>query len=271
MQPKASSCATITSPQVDLQFGSSQAPDDEFAVALVNSFLAVKRTYEWFTTLNPGSTALDDPEFDVGANATSIPGNAGYLQNGTIRRGIVFSKAAVSTAGDRPGSFNNMAFGTVVSHEFGHSIPDAIAVVKGRPLFGVGAPWHEGTADVIAAFTWDTPIMYEGQYNDPNILPENNFQRRLDIPDVRLSEPDTLPDWCRFEFSIYAPHCDALSLSGAFWDLRKSLEKLPRTGSSWTLVDHRRRHEWGRWMKCLPRTMTMTATFSTARRIAPRS
>lgn len=220
--PVSEKCELISGSERDLQFDLRSPPDDETDVGLINAFLAVSKGYQWFTGLFPESTALDNPGFEVFVNASRSEGSggtAGYSSTGwdpVWIKSIYFNVSGTNSLGR---VFNNMAFSTVVSHEYGHATLDAVTNARGILTFSGKTPddppsfsgeaIEESIADVISSYVWDTPIIGEGLFNEP--APLDNFVRRLDEPNVVLGDLSTLPSWCNLP-PAESGHC--ISLAG---------------------------------------------------------
>jgi hypothetical protein len=175
---------------------------EEFDTAQNNAFIGITKTYSWLKNLHPEFTGIDK-QITVLVNATT-PYFASYnFQFETIE----FTRRAFGR--------NNWAYSTIVSHEYSHFILDQLLEpdVSILPLVA----FHEAIADTVAAFVWDTAVLGEGAFVNDN---PRAFARKLDEPNVRLNDCDSLPEWCT---NCNNAHCLGLALGGAFWDMRQNL------------------------------------------------
>jgi hypothetical protein len=198
-------CADLTtSGQVDFLLNSAQT---EFDVAQVTVHRGVQATHDWFALLQPDFAPIDR---NLLCLTNGGYGNAFYDPSSEY---LYFGKGGTSPYAP-PVTWRNFAMPTVISHEYGHFILDRLLELDPSKL-EQGA-FHEGVADILSAFLWDTPYMgYDLFVNrDPT------FVRRVDEPDVLLNNCASLPSWCAL---CGESHCTSLALSGAFWDLRERI------------------------------------------------
>jgi hypothetical protein len=187
-----------TSP-VDFLFNSSP---EEYATAMVNAFYVVEKTHDWFKDLQPTSTAIDE-NLLVGVNSGAWSAQyvepLPYLR---FRDAYFFSQSY----------YNNDAFSTIISHEYGHFVHFRLLSFPGRdPRF------TEGIADTVGTLVWDTSEL------------------GLNLGEGQGAVRDVDPDPDEFEFD---PRCGCEApctsctennypcgdaIAGAFWDLREEI------------------------------------------------
>ncbi|MCH7791158.1 MAG: hypothetical protein IID31_02620 [Planctomycetes bacterium] len=134
----------------DFQFNASTTVGK---TAQVNGFLNVARTWDYFKTriANKGELNGLDEEIDVVVNAGGGDCSGRYDPKGPNGHQILFSSA--SQVG---GPCVNMAFSTVVSHEYGHYLADVMLEID--PL---QAAFTEGFSDTLAHLVHDTELIGE--------------------------------------------------------------------------------------------------------------
>ena len=103
------------------------------------------------------------------------------------------------------GCVNSATAGSVIYHEYGHAVNDAVYVGDGITMGMMNGSLQEGTADLNAAFITDEPRIGSGFFGPGTWV--RNLETTLRWPDDEVSDP----------------HVNGLMLAGAFWDLRKVL------------------------------------------------
>ncbi len=186
-----------TDPEVDLEqidfvFGSDCSDLGGFYERdQVNAYTTVTKTHHWFKNLTNDERI--DQRVLVSVNFRVCP--TGLFVNGEIRVGYP----------DETNECRSGAFSTLISHEYGHFIQHRLMVGSN---VGANSAFTEGTADVIAAFLWDTPCMFEDHLlNEPCI-------RDLDGSNLILGvdcQPGQTGHYC------------GQVIGGAFWHMRENL------------------------------------------------
>ncbi len=126
---------TVSPPAtVDFLFNSSPT---EFNTAQVNGFIHTQRVYEFVKSINPSYPGVD---YQIPCNVNLNQTCNAYYSNRTIN----FYRAG--------GGCVNTCYSTVVYHEYGHFV-----IAMGHP--NASGDYHEGIADVTAAFLTDDPCL----------------------------------------------------------------------------------------------------------------
>jgi hypothetical protein len=110
---------------------------DEFTVAQINGFLQATRTHDFYTDRQPAFDGIDE-QITVAVNAA---GQCNAFFNAVTRSIHTF----------RAGFCVNMAYGSVIAHEYGHYIVDRLGLRQGS--FG------EGFGDALAMLVHDDPLI----------------------------------------------------------------------------------------------------------------
>jgi hypothetical protein len=170
-------------------------PRDQ-ATAQVNAFLAIKKTSDLFRGLS-SEFATESEQITAITNEMVIC-NAFFKAPSTI----LFGSAV-------PGQCANAAFSTIASHEYGHYI-----VYKLVDHGSVTGSFHEGVADAVAAYVWETPQSALG-WLSPGVALRDLEANRVCFQNCSGQRP---PDCvCDQE------HCEGQALGGALWEMRKNL------------------------------------------------
>lgn len=192
---------------VDLLFNPSDHVPYSFATAQVNAFVSVQKTHDWFKSLQPNFTGIDQGPLPCFVNV-NVP-LEGYFPH-------LGPSIAFGTPGFVPGfgHVNNAAFSTIVSHEYGHFVLDRLL---GRP----GGKFGEGVADTVAVLAFNTERWGFDYCND------RQAERNVDLPDFPLDgcldqDESVGCQGCNTEYQCSTDsHCMGLALAGAFWDVQK--------------------------------------------------
>jgi len=169
---------------VAIRFHTAPDPGDPRQAAQVDGYVHTNIVRDYLRARLPLS-GLDDP-IDCNVNVTTSSCNAFYT-GGTIN---------FYTEGD---NCVNMAFDTIVYHEYGHYLDDLAGGILDRAL-------TEGLADVIAVYASGQPLVGE------------NYRFGSDY--LRTAENDRV--WPANECGN-RPHCIGESFSGFCWDARTEL------------------------------------------------
>ena len=157
--------------------------------AQANIFQSVNVQRDWIRSINPLDGKAD---FVHTANA-NIASTCNAFFNGSS---INFYQAG--------GSCVNTAFSTIVSHEDGHWLN--VIYGTGNGSDGTG----EGTADIWAMYTWDTPLVGEGFFTTGGVIRSGLNTRQF------------CGDCCGGCYG--AVHSDGEPLMGAAWKVRRNLK-----------------------------------------------
>ncbi len=172
-----------------------------------NMFYHGNVVHDWLKQIDQETTALDIPVV-VQLWYESDP--FGGVLGGTVN---AFSNLdTIAFIGLADASMRMADGGSVLYHEYGHSINNLFAMSLGGTFTNTTA--QEGISDVVAAFVEDQPRVGLGVFvEDPN--------RSIRNADNTLQYPDDIEG---------EAHADGQILSGAFWDLRQltSLETATR-------------------------------------------
>lgn len=124
------------SPPATIDFLFNASPT-EFNTAQVNGFIQTQRIYEFVKSINPSYPGVD---YQIPCNVNLNQTCNAYYSNRTIN----FYRAG--------GGCVNTCYSTVVYHEYGHFV-----IAMGHP--NAAGDYHEGIADVTAAFMTDDPCL----------------------------------------------------------------------------------------------------------------
>ncbi len=183
----------------------------EFTTAQVNAFYWQTRTHDYFRQYATAFTALDTA-VDIQVNhdvVDTINGcNAFYSGDTNFFR--------------NNGTCNNTAFGSVVSHEYGHHIVNQLPQNPSQGAFG------EGFSDTVSMLLFDDPII----------------GRNFSIGGGVVRTPDSAN--VQYPCSQTASHFCGQILGGAVWEIRKSyvnfygatpgLELVRQQHANWAMI-----------------------------------
>ncbi len=145
----------IATPGTPLNFTLNTALG-EFNTAQADGYFQTNRTHNYVTS-QLGNIGLDFP-FIVTVNLGGQSCNAYYDGTGTQ-----FFRAS--------GNCNNTAFDSVLAHEYGHAVDDAISGITDLAL-------SEGIADTISMFLLGDPIVGRNFYTDGRSVRDGNNARQ---------------------------------------------------------------------------------------------
>ena len=198
----------------------------EYGTAQVNAYSITTRTHDWFKDLNCAFRGIDKP-VPVITNlgiSPSFPGTKAIALYNFFPEYILLS--AKTTALPNGCHDRNAALNTTQSHEYMHFIIDQLLELELNPaVTQLEHPFHEGMSDLCAALLWDTPAIGAG-IDSPQCAGSgvSGFRSHIDDPNINtrfdaiFPDPTNFPSWCSSP-----PHCKGLAISGAFWDLRKTI------------------------------------------------
>jgi hypothetical protein len=176
----------------DILFNS--ANNDEQIRAQANGYALANQIRDYVLHFNPAYPALDETNFPVYVNRTDgfCPGNAWYDSG---EQSINFCLSA--------GGFPNMAWSSVVHHEYGHRLVNAAG--SGQGAYG------EGTGDVMSVLLLDSPFVGWGFFGDCGSALRNADNN------------------CQYSATTCTTNCGSGShdcgrlMSGAVWSTREEL------------------------------------------------
>src|SRR6185369_1477785 len=179
---------------VDVLWASSRQQDELVDAAERDAFYHINFVHDFEKALDPGLTSID---FPLRVNVATNFGCGAFTFLGF---GITLGASKFAPCPP------TASMPDVVYHEYGHVTNDTLYKSLGALPFGMlNNALHEGTADVLAAFVLDDPVVGKGLHGPGTSL------RRIDVAN-RWPE-DGNPD----------PHNTGLIIGAAFWDLRQSV------------------------------------------------
>ena len=238
--PGIEACEDVTGPTANLVFDPGQTPA---AIAQVTAYEYITRSHDWFAALQPNFEPIHQ---SIPVVTNMLFSNAGYSPYPipAIRTGVGGPCTADITNVD-PLTYdclhecNNWAVPSALTHEYGHFLLDRL--LPFQPIGGADradpfrfTTFHEAIADTFSALMLDSSIVGWQHYidRDPSFVRDLNpvdeeATNPLGIVNARFDVCQTFPLWCdcevlgqSVEVERSDPHCRALPLSQAFWDLR---------------------------------------------------
>ncbi len=196
-------------------------PSAQFGTSQVNAFSQINRLHDFFVQRQPGFTELDcSITAEVNSNMGIGPSqsqncNAAFFNWGTTDNQSTCDDWKFLAFHDTGGGCYNMAFSTVIAHEYAHFV---VSALPNGPESSGGA-FGEGFADSLAIVFYDTHLIAEG-YRGPGTYMRNYF--------VNRTYPCTGAD-----------HVCGMVLGGVWWDTLENIGVLSdtqRVFAAWTLI-----------------------------------